>query len=200
MTVTHRLLRGLPVVGLHGRAIRRLVLLGALRRHLRSIASPLHRTFFHSPPVDCVRHVDHVCLGCCLPVRAVVRVLCGGFVSSCPGSIVHRCCNHLRWFSRSLSSCCPAYQRKNRMSDRIGDARTRPSHNTKHVCPGSDASLGSINRLNTRSTNGRGSCLGHVVFLTFLPSFLLTGSVHLQWIYRFVWTIYEYACFVGVSQ
>ena len=71
-TVSCRLLRGLPVVGLHDRALRWLVLLGSHRGPLRPIAGDVPGAGLLGVAVNRFRLVNLVSLGCCYPVRGVV--------------------------------------------------------------------------------------------------------------------------------
>ena len=70
--MSRRLLRGLPVVGLHDRALRWLVLLGSHRGPLRPIAGDVPGAGLLGVAVDRFRLVNLVSLGCCYPVRGVV--------------------------------------------------------------------------------------------------------------------------------
>ena len=92
----YRLLRGLPVVGLHARALLGLVLLGSRRRPLRSSAGHAYGAVFHSVLVGSFRLVNHVFLGCCMPVRGVRR--CYWRVSR----RVHSVCSHFIFVPRGL--------------------------------------------------------------------------------------------------
>ena len=103
MTTTHRFLRGLPVVGIHARALVGVVLLGSCRRPLWSIAGPVHWAVFHSFLISRLRHVYCVCMGCCMQVRDAYVLL--EFLSR----QVINVSSPFLFSSRSAAQCCVSW-------------------------------------------------------------------------------------------